>query len=449
MRKVTSTAVRATSHSLKLANKGKREALALFMSEYRNAVKHYTHWLWTNRLVWGNGDSKRTWNLSENRLDVPSMISTVGIEFETKLTARALKCAATQACGIVGAVVDKRVKDQEDLTWKQRNNRNPGKGLLQRLSKPLTEPDCKNINAELNSICAAVGNETNSFDLWLELSSLFKPEVFGRGFRLALPSRHHKRSRHWLSAGGRQLPSFLVNESSVQIRYEIDKPVEVESGEVVGLDQGKKTCITVSNGLVTGACNHGHDLDSIVDKLSRRKKGSKSFEKAVEHRRNHVNWAIKSLKLDQYGVKEIMLEGIVNINYGRNVSRGLKHWTNTSIRDGLEKWAWENGVRFSEVKNSYNSQRCSNCGWTRKSNRKGKAFVCGSCGNAEDADFNASKNVALRNLIPDPPFWFREHGVGRSGFFWNPSSPFTNALGRELTVPDTAEMLSDADVCLC
>jgi putative transposase len=59
------------------------------------------------------------------------------------------------------------------------------------------------------------------------------------------------------------------------------------------------------------------------------------------------------------------------------------------------KAAWDNKT-IVRVDPAYTSQMCAGCGYTAKTNRKGKAFRCTSCGLEDHADINAAKNI--RNL---------------------------------------------------
>jgi len=70
-----------------------------------------------------------------------------------------------------------------------------------------------------------------------------------------------------------------------------------------------------------------------------------------------------------------------------------------------------------QVTPTYTSQRCSKCGWTRKSNRKGKQFKCGSCSFECDSDLNASINISLDLK----PIGKKERllNKNRTGFYWN------------------------------
>ena len=88
--------------------------------------------------------------------------------------------------------------------------------------------------------------------------------------------------------------------------------------------------------------------------------------------------------------------------------------------------AQQKNVSIVEVNPTYTSQRCSQCGWTRKKNRSGKSFKCDKCGYAADADLNASRNIFL--TLPSIKMDTRLKNPNRLGFYWSP-------LGLENIVP--------------
>lgn len=168
--------VRTSQHSLRAANPSKSSNLSDFVREYRTAVRLYIDFLWSTRLE----IKGRVLDVRNHEYDCPGFIPVLpGLELNTRLTARALKCASTQACGIVKAVLNKRLKDESRFEWLLAKKRRVSASLAERLSKPPCCPDAKNINCELNSIVARVGEHSNSFDLWLNLSALFNDT---RGF---------------------------------------------------------------------------------------------------------------------------------------------------------------------------------------------------------------------------------------------------------------------------
>lgn len=58
----------------------------------------------------------------------------------------------------------------------------------------------------------------------------------------------------------------------------------------------------------------------------------------------------------------------------------------------------EHGIETEQVGPEYTSRRCSHadCGFTHEDNRSGERFECCKCGYTVNADYDASKNVALR-----------------------------------------------------
>lgn len=194
---------------------------------------------------------------------------------------------------------------------------------------------------------------------------------------------------------------------------------------------------TCSDGQVTPKfCPHGHSLESITNKLARKKKGSKSFKKAQKHRENFVNWSINRLNFN--GVKEVRLEKVVNIRFGRKSSRKMSHWSNPEIRDKVKRRCEELEVPVVEQACPYRSQRCNECGNVRKANRKGKIYSCKNCGYSNDADYNAALNHLCDLPAVPRAFMCQKLNLG-NGFFWKPEG-FFNFDGSELLVPDKQKL---------
>lgn len=439
--------IRATTHSLKYSNTGKHSTVLSFISEYRSAVLFYVSWLWDNPYQWtGNKKTKDengktvfvktdlTWDRAAEQLDCPDMISTVGIEFtETRLTARALKCAATQACGIVQAVTNKRIKDQDKYEYLKSKNYPIPKNLEKRLEKPITKPDCKSINCELNSLCLSVQDDSKtkntSFDLWLNFSALFKDT---RGLKLAIPTRHHKQSRKWQDDGSELCNSFLLNEHGVSLRWRVTAPEKKKKGKTVAVDTGIKDLFTCSNHQVFPTDIHNHTFESIIKRLSKCKWGSKGFKRASRHRLNYIKWLVKHF--DFTDISTLKLEHIDNIFHERSVNRTLKGFIHAEIEYSIKCLCESAGVQLILVDNEYNSQRCSECGWVHKNNRKGKVFCCRKCGFHADADQNATYNIYIRWTLYELPYGFRLHKFNDEGFYWT-TTGLTYASGEELIVP--------------
>jgi len=83
--------------------------------------------------------------------------------------------------------------------------------------------------------------------------------------------------------------------------------------------------------------------------------------------------------------------------------RFLKEWTYYDLRQKVEYKAKEKGIEVVLINPEYTSQRCSQCGFISAENRpketKGQAyFKCIKCGFEVNADYNASQNIATKDI---------------------------------------------------
>ena len=319
-----------------------------------------------------------------------------------------------------------------------------GKGnYLERLwdtieSKKPSKPNLSDAGIEISSKCAEfIPTPDSKFYGFLRIKSTGLPFF-------CVPVCHHKHLVKYTDGTWGMCNGYLIDEYGIQLRWEKEF-IEKDSGVKVGADQGLLTCVSLSDGQTTGdmiisAPRKGEadrtitvNLDTITDKLARKKKGSNAFKRAQVERKNYINYALK--RLDYTEIKEIGLEKITNINYGHNTSRKMKHWSNPEIVTRLAQVAEEFGVRINLQSNAYRSQRCSGCGHVLKKARKGKLYICPICGLVIDADFNAARNHEVD--LPAIPRTDEFSRLAKTeGFFWLPSGLF-RMDGSEIRVPDS------------
>ena len=413
--------IKTTNHTLKFSNKNKLDKLSSFIDEYRRVTKLILDDIWTNGYTWEIDGKIHTFNVEKDLLEHPNFIDYNKFKIETTLSARALSSLVTQLAGIIGASVEKQRKRM--YMFDLQCNENKYNELLYRkicANKP-QKPFVDNLNPELSSKCVD-WQESGYFNGFLRLKSI------GEIGHIKLPIKFHKHSIKYVD--WTKLNSYLIGKDFINIRWEKDIPKLKEDGRIVGVDQGVKTCLTLSDGQITQTNKDGWNLDKILDEMTKKKKGSKSFKKCQDHRKNYINWSINKLNL--INVKQINLEEIWNIGYKNKSSRKLRCWTNTLIRDKLESKCELLGVQVQHQSPTYKSQRCSGCGMVRKSSRKGKNYLCPNCGLEIDADFNASQNH--EQVLPDIPIKLRKLNLNRKGFFWKETG-FYDLNGVELRVP--------------
>ena len=414
--------VRTSPVLLSKANEGKLVTLHEFLAEYRKVVQCTIDHAWDNRLIFG----ERILDIQNDRLELPPFLPVACLpKMDTPLSGRAIKCATTQAMSMLKAALKRRVKD---IAWLSKLDGTPApRILMQRLNRPPVKPSAAGVSAELNSICAKlVWTSETSFDGWLVLSSLGKP--FGK---LQLPVNRHRHLNRL--AVGTQLTSLLISETRADVRFAMEpKAKSVSAVRAVGADTGLKTVLSLSDGQTTPESDcHGHSLQSICNELARKKKGSKAFGRAQDHRKNFINWSLN--RLDLSTIAEIRLERVKHINYGRRASRFMQAWTNADIQRKVLMLAEEQNVSVKLQSSAYRSQRCSCCGMVRKANRKGKIYSCKGCGFICDADLNASRNHE-QNLPPVQDAFYRTKRNLGAGFYWT-SGGCSLSSGAELAVP--------------
>jgi transposase len=428
--------LRTSKHTIKFANTNKIQELETFLQEYHRVIQTYIDYLWNNNIIYSVNkklkDSEeiiqltKTLNISKEQYDCPTMLVAEFnnlLNLQINLSARALKCCSTQACSMVRAVLEKPKRRQYVYQKLLKEGKDTVKIEKKIKEQKITKPEIKNIKAELNSICCDFIFKEIGFDGFLQLKCL------GKSFdKIRIPIKFHRQALKWKSQG-KIMTSFLISNKAIEIRWEVPNKELVTKGETIGVDQGMLDVATLSNEIVTPKEDkHGHSLESILDKMSRKKKGSKAFAKTQEHRKNFINWSVNQLNFKN--IKQINLEKIVNIRYKKRSSRLLSHWTNTLIRDKFIKNCEESGVQIKLQSSTYRSQRCFNCGWVQRTNRKGKKFCCKRCKHQSDADLNAAKNHSIE--LPDVPRQLRIKKLNKKGFYWEPDG-FT-LDGEKLTV---------------
>ena len=430
------TLIRTAQHTTKFSNPGKLEVLRTFLSEYQLAVQHYVDYFWTTKVEWIASDqSIKCLDVVDEKFDLPNFISTTDNEPTNtpSLSSRIIKSAAGQALGIVGSVIAKRNK----LAFKL--NVATAKGdvkrattLQEELEKfKLTKPDAKITTANLDSNTLdfisvdGSGEKFKEFDGFLKIKSMSKSLGF-----IEIPVKFHRQVKNLKNRGYTQKTTWFVSIDKVCSTWEKPLPTKKTSGRKVGADQGIKTCLTLSDGQTTSNCNHGHSLESIMQKLSRCKKGSNGFKRAQDHRKNYINWSIKQLNLDD--INEIGYENVTNIRYGKNQSNFMKCWTFTTIRTTVERICEETGVQLTQQSSIYRSQRCSSCGFVHKKSRNKKQFTCTQCSHTLDADLNGALNHEVE--LPDISYVLLSRKLNIAGFYWLESGLYS-IDGEEITVP--------------
>ena len=406
MKKRDPDIIRSSSTTLGFSNTGKINNLDIFINEYKKVVGITIDCLW---------------NLEKISALIPKEITDI-ISSQTWLSARAVQCACKQASGIVRGTRTKQGKRLKMIeSFKSQGLVRKARKLKKKYDNvKITKPNIDVICPELDErfVDTDFDNPT-IFDGWVTLTSL------GNKIKLVLP---FKKTEHFnkMLMEGEIKKGIRISKDKITFNFLIKKPIPRTEGKVLGIDIGiNDVCALSDNSHIQFKKDkHGHTLESIQKNLAKKKRGSNSFARGQKHRHNYIKWFLNQINFD--GVKKIRIENIKDLRRGKSTSRFLSAWTYPLIKDGLEEKSLRLGVQVEKISPTYTSQRCSKCGWTRKTNRKGKKLICTACGFACDADHNASLNISF-----DLPEIFKEERLlhkNKRGFYWN-------VVGQEPIVP--------------
>lgn len=384
--------IKSSKVSIKFANDSKIDNVSTFIDEYRNVVSSFVNKLWDLNTV-------------------PNLLPmTLTSGTDTWLSSRAIQCAGKQASGIVRGTK----KKQEKRAWIIKKLIDGGKfkqaRKLQRTydSVNISKPEVSQINPELDSRFVKMDfSPSTSFDGWITLSSL------GKKIKIVIPFKKHKHFNEMMSSG-KILNGIRLSKDFITFMFELPDVNKRKEGTTIGIDIGQSSIISLSNGQIIEADKHGHTFKTICEKLSRKKKGSKGFGQACQHRTNFINWAVNQINL--MGVKKVNRENIRNLRKNKRSSRSLTHWNYAELFGKLDSFLEKEGVLLDKKNPTYTSQRCSKCGWVRKGNRKKKLFKCNKCGFATDADLNASLNLSLPLVAITNQQRLKK--INKEGFYW-------------------------------
>ncbi len=169
----------------------------------------------------------------------------------------------------------------------------------------------------------------------------------------------------------------------------------IDGGEIEHIrnktEKRKKSLLKASTMRGDGRKGHGYKtrvkpvLD-IGDKIAR-------CRDTINHKysRALIDYAVKN------GCGTIQMEDLKGVT--KKANRFLQNWSYFDLQTKIEYKAKEQGISVIYINPHYTSQRCSKCGFIHEDNRPEQArFKCQNCGFEENADYNASQNIAVRDI---------------------------------------------------
>ena len=221
---------------------------------------------------------------------------------------------------------------------------------------------------------------------------------------------------------------LIYKNGTFYLMIVVDLPEETlnDSDEFLGVDFGIVNLATTSDGKNYSGkkCNevreHYSKLKSIYQKIGTysAKKHLKRISGRERRFKKDTNHCISKdiVQTAKDTNRSIALEDLSGIRERTTVRRAEreKHgkWAFLELRNFIEYKAKLAGVLVRLINHRNTSRQCSVCGYISKKNRKTQAdFVCCACGYTENADYNASKNIAFRAAVNQPMVLCPQQGI--------------------------------------
>ena len=174
----------------------------------------------------------------------------------------------------------------------------------------------------------------------------------------------------------------------------------VEGGEIEKFRKGiqARRNALLKQGKYCGEGRRGHGRVTRLKPIQKLEGRVEDFKKTTNHKYSKyvIEMAIK------HNCGTIQMEDLSGIADGEKKSTFLGNWTYYDLQQKITYKAEKAGIKVVKIKPDYTSQRCSKCGNIHKENRDAKKdqskFKCVTCGFEANADFNAARNIATKDI---------------------------------------------------
>lgn len=219
-------------------------------------------------------------------------------------------------------------------------------------------------------------------------------------FHQPLPEKFVLKDSFLLRKGDKYYIHFCIN---------VKEPKQYKPETLIGIDLGLKNPITLTDFKTKETKFLGKELKQtrgkyfyLRKKLGKLKKLNQ-MKKIRDKEKRKINSLLhklsKKIVTEAHSKKSAIIIGKLydlKQNKGRKFNRKLSSFSYYKLTRFIEYKAKEKGVPFIEVSEVNTSKTCSVCGSTGK--RAKNLFICDSCGYKDNADRNASFNIAKRGL---------------------------------------------------
>ena len=345
---------RSTKTSLKFSNKNKLENFRTILRLYKNLVNLYINILWDLPKT-----HKEKWIPKEIQKNIPTKLSAV---LQQKAGAEALR------------VIRSQINNKKKQKIKPFFNSN------------VLELDQRSV--------VFLENETSKFDQFIKFKGLGMNMIF------SCPVKFHAHYFKYSNWKRKNSVRIINRRGHFFVEFIFEKNIDKkEVKKNLGIDIGVKKLMTDSDGKM-----YGKEIEPLIQKIKRKKLGSKGHKRSLRERNEYINRKIKELPVDVNFVIED-LKGLkrrkknTNKTHEDRLKSKLHYWNYRKVLSGIERFSEVVGVQCLKVSPAYTSQTCPVCRKVNKLNRSGEDFKCLACQYQNDADIVGALNILNRCRI--------------------------------------------------
>lgn len=297
-------------------------------------------------------------------------------------------------------------------------------------------PFVKNIPLQLDTrLCTIEKAENVKADFVISIKTL------DRGKRIEIPIKTSKNSLRRLNQYENCSPTISVKGHKIRIGIPFEKKLQDNNiTNTIGIDVGVTDLMHLSTGEAIGSFtnmlklydatvlvkeknrsnlrNYMRELRKMLKKSKNNKEKEILREKIchintmlqgrktanrIRRKYNHEVSCMISLSVNklisliskntQVAIEDIdLIIGDTNKRFNRKIS----NWARGQLLKKIEEKLQWKSIKVERVEPAYTSQLCPKCFNIDENNRNGKTFKCTCCGHTDDADNNASNNIAQR-----------------------------------------------------
>lgn len=381
--------VKSTKHSLKFTNKGKQELLNRIFSDYKTCLETYIQMIIDGRLP-------LMVRLPSSQLPIITLEHSkwrnLCYHQASGMIRSELKYISTQTFKKYKKVYKYFIDRGRQVNFTSKFYKELNINLTKRV-----KINTKNISIPLTNELFDI-NQSSSFDEFIRITSPYKTIKKVKRFKyqiINIPIKYHKHSNKLITQGYTRKNFIQLSKDNITLVYEKPDTIKKETGSTIAFDCGYKKLLSDSNN------NHyGTHLEEIYKRLANKKRGSKSYIKLLQHKKNEINRVCNSLNLDR--IQVVIIEDLKNVKYrsrlNMSTNNKMQYWSYKQVREKLEDRALQEGFYVVTVNPAYTSQTCSQCGVIESTNRDREVYSCNTCGLLIDADTNAAINILHRGV---------------------------------------------------